>query len=361
MAAGNWWVDFFDESYRRLWAPVLGEERTRWEVDGLCALLQHLGPNLTIVDVCGGDGRVARPIAAEGHQVVVVDVSRSMLQSGAAQVGGGDVVFVQGDARALPLCGTADVAFNIFSSFGFFEAEEAHLQMLRAIAAALKPGGYLILDTIHRDHAAHQAPIKTWFELDDRTRVLRSFEFDPIAGRSHEQLRAFQQQGEVSKQWSCRIFTGTEFDTMLRAAGLLPEFWFNGFTFEPFGPDSPRLLLVARKPGPRAIPEDASFELDVREVEMGLNPVHWSELAVLTCPATRQPLTSLDDERLAQLNAAIGDGRVRTQGGEAFREAIDGALIREDGAIAYPVVDNIPVLMVTEGLVLNDLFAETQD
>jgi len=94
---------------------------------------------------------------------------------------------------------------------------------------------------------------------------------------------------------------------------------------------------------------------------MGLNPVHWSELAVLTCPATRQPLTSLDDERLAQLNAAIGDGRVRTQGGEAFREAIDGALIREDGAIAYPVVDNIPVLMVTEGLVLNDLFAETQD
>lgn len=355
----GWWSDFFDENYRRLWAPVLGEERTAWEVDGLCALLNFLGPELNILDVCGGDGRIARPLAAEGHRLVVVDVSRSMLSAGRHSLGGDDVVFVQGDARALPMTGTADVVLNLFSSFGFFDSESAHLDMLRAIAESLRPGGYLLMDTVHRDHVAHLAPLKTWFELQGGVRVLRSFDFDPVAGRSHESLWT-PPPHEASKQWSCRIFTATEFDTMLRAVGLVPEFWFNGFTFEPFAPDSPRLLLVARKPGPRAIPEDASFELDVREVEMGLNPVHWSELDVLTCPATRQALAPLDEERLGQLNAAIDDGRVWTFGGEVFRETLESALLRKDGAIAYPVIDNIPVLMVGEGLVINDLFDSTE-
>ena len=73
-------------------------------------------------------------------------------------------------------------------------------------------------------------------------------------------------------------------------------------------------------------------------------------LSILACPETRQPLKEADASVVAKLNEAIAAGTCTNVGGTKVEGAIDTGLIREDGKICYPVRENIPVLLIEEGL-----------
>jgi uncharacterized protein YbaR (Trm112 family) len=75
-------------------------------------------------------------------------------------------------------------------------------------------------------------------------------------------------------------------------------------------------------------------------------------LALLVCPETHQDVTLASPGEIALLNEAIREGRVRTVGGSPVDQPVEGALIRVDRAIAYPIRDEIPVMLVAEGLVI---------
>ncbi|MFT5432053.1 MAG: hypothetical protein ACI9OJ_002751 [Myxococcota bacterium] len=75
-------------------------------------------------------------------------------------------------------------------------------------------------------------------------------------------------------------------------------------------------------------------------------------LAILVCPKSKRPLTVAPDKRVAKLNASIAKGGVRTVGGKTVERAVAGGLLTEDGTILYPIVDDIPVLLVDEGITL---------
>jgi len=73
-------------------------------------------------------------------------------------------------------------------------------------------------------------------------------------------------------------------------------------------------------------------------------------LAILACPETHQPLSLADAALLERVNARIQAGGVKNVGGAAVSEALEAGLVREDGAIVYPIRDGIPVLLVDEGI-----------
>jgi len=75
-------------------------------------------------------------------------------------------------------------------------------------------------------------------------------------------------------------------------------------------------------------------------------------LALLVCPETHQDVTLATDVEVAQINEAIRTGHIRTAAGASVDQPVDGALIRADRAIAYPIRDGIPVMLVAEGLAL---------
>lgn len=77
-------------------------------------------------------------------------------------------------------------------------------------------------------------------------------------------------------------------------------------------------------------------------------------LDILVCPESRQTLSVADDRTLESLNAAIADGRVRTRGNERVHEPLQEALVREDGALLYPIRDDIPVMLVDEAIPLDE-------
>jgi len=46
---------------------------------------------------------------------------------------------------------------------------------------------------------------------------------------------------------------------------------------------------------------------------------------------------------------------LKNRGGQTLSKQLDGALLRADGRIAYPIVDEIPVLLIDEGIPLDNI------
>ncbi len=78
-------------------------------------------------------------------------------------------------------------------------------------------------------------------------------------------------------------------------------------------------------------------------------------LSILCCPVTHKGLSLARPELLKKINTAISDGKLVTHDGAALSEALDEALITDDGKIMYPVNDGIPVLLEGESVGLSQL------
>jgi uncharacterized protein YbaR (Trm112 family) len=75
-------------------------------------------------------------------------------------------------------------------------------------------------------------------------------------------------------------------------------------------------------------------------------------LAILVCPETHQRLSLAPPELLARLTALQAEGKLVNRAGQNVTEPLQGALVREDGRVAYPVFEGIPVMLIDEGLLL---------
>ncbi len=78
-------------------------------------------------------------------------------------------------------------------------------------------------------------------------------------------------------------------------------------------------------------------------------------LESLVCPKDRKPLAVADSSLLSRLNRAIAAGWVKNHGGRAVEQPLEAALVRKDRTLLYPIIDEIPVLLVDEGIALDQL------
>jgi uncharacterized protein YbaR (Trm112 family) len=77
-------------------------------------------------------------------------------------------------------------------------------------------------------------------------------------------------------------------------------------------------------------------------------------LAMLRCPEDHSKLSLADTALVSRLNAAVSAGRLKSRGGQKLEKQLDGALIRADGRVIYPIVDQIPILLVDEAISAQD-------
>ena len=76
-------------------------------------------------------------------------------------------------------------------------------------------------------------------------------------------------------------------------------------------------------------------------------------LAMLVCPASRQPLRAATPAELEAVNAAIAAGEARNRGGNPVAKRLDGGLVVASGEALYPIVDGIPILLSSEAIPLS--------
>lgn len=75
-------------------------------------------------------------------------------------------------------------------------------------------------------------------------------------------------------------------------------------------------------------------------------------LEILVCPESHQPVRELNAEELEALNRRIEQGGVVNRAGRDVAEKLEGALLREDGRYAYPVLQDLPVMLIDEAIVM---------
>ena len=80
-------------------------------------------------------------------------------------------------------------------------------------------------------------------------------------------------------------------------------------------------------------------------------------LELLVCPENRMPLELADEDVVARLNKAIAAGSLTNRAGQRLEEPLSGALLRQDRTLAYGIVDDIPIMLVDEAILLDQLDA----
>jgi uncharacterized protein YbaR (Trm112 family) len=75
-------------------------------------------------------------------------------------------------------------------------------------------------------------------------------------------------------------------------------------------------------------------------------------LAILCCPDTKQAVVLADEGLIQKLNGAIERGVLKNKAEKPVTERLDGGLVRSDQQILYPVRENIPVMLIDEGIPL---------
>jgi uncharacterized protein YbaR (Trm112 family) len=78
-------------------------------------------------------------------------------------------------------------------------------------------------------------------------------------------------------------------------------------------------------------------------------------LAILCCPETKQRVALADETMIRTLNEAVRQGNLRNKAKKLVTESLDAGLIRTDGRILYPIREDIPVMLIEEGIPLDQV------
>ncbi|RMG43511.1 MAG: hypothetical protein D6719_03680 [Candidatus Dadabacteria bacterium] len=71
-------------------------------------------------------------------------------------------------------------------------------------------------------------------------------------------------------------------------------------------------------------------------------------LEILVCPESHQPLEIAEEQLIRELNEKIEKGELKNHSGDTVKNSFSGGLIRQDKKALYPIVDDIPVLLIEE-------------
>jgi SAM-dependent methyltransferase len=234
------------EDYLFVYQDDLTNERSDAEVALLVNLLGLDSPK-KILDLACGFGRHTNRLAALGHSMTGVDYMPGFLVLAREQAKemGVQVDYCQGDMRRIDFQDAFDRVLLLFTSFGYFTDDENE-RVLRNMAAALKPGGTLLLDIPNRDTFLKDLPPADVIEKGGDLLINR-FSFDVLTGRFHNRRIVIRNGVRKEKPLSIRLYNATEICSLLRRADLVDYQLLNG-DGQPLSSASRRIIALAKKP-----------------------------------------------------------------------------------------------------------------
>jgi ubiquinone/menaquinone biosynthesis C-methylase UbiE len=241
------WDAFFSDFYLRAYAA--DEENEKAEAQALgAATLAGAEPGAELLDVPCGYGRHSIPLGRAGYKITGVDRSAALLGEARRRTGHERwPKLVQADYRELPFADASfDGALNLFSSLGYLGREQ-DTHVLTEIGRVLRPGGRLVIETMHRDLLVLRWADSDWRLLGEGRLLLEQRTFDAASGIATTTMTLIDGAGErESRVWSVRVYAVTELLAMLERAGFAEAKCYGDFDGGAFGTGT-RLVIVARR------------------------------------------------------------------------------------------------------------------
>lgn len=224
----------FDDDYVYFYEDERSAEKADRDTELICGLAQ-ISPGDAVLDLGCGYGRIANRLSLKKMDVIGLDRSKRFLELARddATVKQAAVDYVEGDMRTLEWTNRFDAIVIWFTAFGYFGDEENE-KVLRECTRALKPGGRLLIDQVHRSFAlANFRPLIVERRGDDM--LIDESSFDPTTDRVTTD-RTIVRDGRVRKaRFFVRLYGFPELRSLLHDAGFS--------LVEPFGGDGEALEL----------------------------------------------------------------------------------------------------------------------
>lgn len=229
----DWWQRFFDGAYVEAWEADGAFDRTEQAATQLIDFL-GLAPGARVLDIPCGFGRFSGPLHEAGFEVVGVDSSPEQILLARERSPGPQ--YIVGDMRQPPP-GPYDAVLNLYSSFGYFQDRADDVRCLIAWHDVLRPGGVLVLETMHRDRLA-------WLwgrDVDPATRRETGVTDWATGVRT-----ATVEVGGEPRVFRVRLYTATELVRTMEESGFAEVEVFGGLDGSQLDP-STRLAIRAHR------------------------------------------------------------------------------------------------------------------
>lgn len=241
-----------DESFWKATYPFLFSEArfdaAETHVENILNLVgMDSGP---VLDLCCGPGRFSIPLAKRGFRVTAVDRSPFLLDEGRTRAAQGnpDIEWVEKDMREFERPEAFDLVLNLNTSFGYFDAKDEDVRVLRKIFASLKPGGRLVMDLMGKEKLARIFQPTTSEKLEDGTLLVQRHEIFDEWTRIRNEWIIIKGSEARTFEFHHTVYSGQELKDRLCAVGFGDMNLYGSFEGEEYGRESNRFVAVAKRP-----------------------------------------------------------------------------------------------------------------
>ncbi|MEY3678695.1 MAG: hypothetical protein RI924_836 [Bacteroidota bacterium] len=239
----KWFQTWFNSPYYHILYHQRNDEEAEFFMDNLCAFLKP-GANARLFDIACGRGRHAIYLSKKGYDVTGIDLSQANIRF-AKDFENEQLHFFVHDMRHLFYINYFDFAFNLFTSFGYFDKNADHLKALNMFHKSLKPEGILVLDYFNTTKIKQQAAIQELKSIEGMdfhihkqisgNKILKSIEFE-------HQGKQFGFKEEV------QAFSLADFKELFTKAKFEIVHLFGDYQLNPFKEaQSDRLIFICKK------------------------------------------------------------------------------------------------------------------
>ncbi len=239
----DWFADWFDSPYYHILYKNRDEKEANLFISRLVSFIE-LPKESTVLDLACGKGRHAKMLFESGFNVLGVDLSPQSIEFASKEsVKGLD--FQVHDMREVIEGKKFSAIFNLFTSFGYFDADSENLKMLRSIHSMLEDEGLLIIDFMNAVKVIENL-------VTEENKTVDDVKFD--IERRYDGQHIFKDirfsDGEINRHYTERVQAVkiSDFEAMLATSNFEILRTFGDFDLNDFDEDtSDRLIIIAQK------------------------------------------------------------------------------------------------------------------
>ena len=241
--AAKWYQNWFNSPYYHILYHQRNDAEAEFFIDNLC---NYLNPQAgsSMLDIACGKGRHAIYLNKKGYDVTGIDLSYSSIKH-AKQFENEKLRFFQHDMRNLLYINYFDYAFNLFTSFGYFENDRDNINALKSFRKSIKKDGVLVLDYFNSEKIISnltEKEVKSIEGIDfniskkvEKGRIIKSIGFEH-KNRKHNYKE------------DVKAFSFADFERMFKLSGFRINEYFGSYSLAPFdAKKSDRLIFICSK------------------------------------------------------------------------------------------------------------------
>ena len=239
----KWFENWFNSSYYHQLYAHRDEQEAANFIDKLVA---HLEPKAgaKMLDVACGKGRHSMQLAAKGFDVTGIDLSSESIAE-ALKSEAENLHFYEHDMRMPFAINYFDIAFNFFTSFGYFKTQHEHDKAIGTIAKAIKQTGTFVMDYLNVKFSESQTIAEKITTIETTTYTISKWN-DDLNFYKKIVVQDAKLATPLSFTEKVRKFTLADFEKMFAKQGLQIQEIFGDYNFGKYDEkNSPRLIIIA--------------------------------------------------------------------------------------------------------------------